>query len=69
MIDVYIAEIDAASAENLKIAFKNQDEKWINDKTEKVWENLGYTIAEYSHLKRILKELLVLQHFQKIDQS
>ena len=41
---------------NLRIAFKEQDEKWINRKAKKVWENLGYTIAEYSHLKKILKE-------------
>ena len=41
---------------NLRIAFKDQDEKWINVKAEKVWENLGYTIAEYSHLKKILKD-------------
>ena len=40
---------------NLRIAFKDQDEKWINTKAKKVWENLGYTIAEYSHLKQILK--------------
>ena len=39
---------------NLRIAFKDQDEKWINTKAKKVWENLGYTIAEYSHLKKIL---------------
>ena len=32
---------------NLRIAFKDQDEKWINTTAEKVWENLGYTIAEY----------------------
>ena len=41
---------------NLRIAFKDQDEKWINTKAKKVWENLGYTIAEYSHLKQILKD-------------
>ena len=41
---------------NLRIAFKDQDEKWIKSTTEKVWENLGYTIAEYSHLKQILKD-------------
>ena len=28
----------------------------INTKAKKVWENLGYTIAEYSHLKQILKD-------------
>ena len=37
---------------NLRVAFKDQDEKWINTKAKKVWENLGYTIAEYSHLKK-----------------
>ena len=37
---------------NLRIAFKDQDEKWINTKAKKVWENLGHTIAEYSHLKK-----------------
>ena len=41
---------------NLRIAFKDQDEKWISTKAKKVWENLGYTIAEYSHLKKILKD-------------
>ena len=41
---------------NLRIAFKDQDEKWIKSTTEKVWENLGYTVAEYSHLKKILKD-------------
>ena len=41
---------------NLRIAFKDQDEKWIKSTAEKVWENLGYTIAEYSHLKKILKD-------------
>jgi KDO2-lipid IV(A) lauroyltransferase len=41
---------------NLRIAFKDQDEKWIKSTAEKVWENLGYTIAEYSHLKKILRD-------------
>ena len=41
---------------NLRIAFRDQDEKWIKSTAEKVWENLGYTIAEYSHLKKILKD-------------
>jgi len=41
---------------NLRIAFKDQDEKWIKSTAEKVWENLGYTVAEYSHLKKILKD-------------
>ena len=41
---------------NLRIAFKDQDEKWINTTAEKAWENLGYTIAEYSHLKKIIKD-------------
>ena len=31
---------------NLRIAFKDQDEKWINTKAKKAWENLGHTIAE-----------------------
>ena len=41
---------------NLRIAFKDQDEKWSSTNAKKVWENLGYTIAEYSHLKKILKD-------------
>ena len=41
---------------NLRIAFKDQDEIWINTKAKKVWENVGYTIAEYSHLKKILRD-------------
>ena len=45
---------------NLKIAFENKNDEWIKSISHKVWENMGETIAEYSHLDEISKNHITI---------
>jgi len=48
--------------ENLRIAFPEKDEQWIEETALKSWINVGCTIAEYAHLKEISKSIDLVEN-------
>ncbi len=55
-----ILPINNLVKKNLKIAFENKNDEWINSVSQKVWKNMGETIAEYSHLDEISKDHITI---------
>ena len=47
---------------NLKIAFPKKDKLWIEDTAYKSWINIGCTIAEYSHLKKVSENIDLVEN-------
>ena len=47
---------------NLRIAFPKKDKLWIEDTAFKSWINIGCTIAEYSHLKKVSENIDLVEN-------
>ena len=52
--------VHGIAEKNLKIAFPDKENEWRRKILKKIWHNFGCIMAEYSHLKEILKNVVTM---------